>query len=101
MIGLAHYIILSAILFVIGMIGVVVNRTNMVSMLMSIELILLACNTAFITFSKMHQNLVGEVFVFYILAIAAIETAIGLAIMVVIYRHHESINTEKLSELKG
>lgn len=101
MIGLEHYIILSAVLFVIGIVGIVVNRSNMVSMLMSIELILLACNTSFIAFSKMHQNLVGEVFVFYILAIAAIETAIGLAIMVVIYRQHESINTEKLSELKG
>ncbi|OUX65529.1 MAG: NADH-quinone oxidoreductase subunit K [Gammaproteobacteria bacterium TMED281] len=101
MIGLEHYMIISIIIFVIGLIGIALNRHNMVSLLMSIELILLSCNTNFIIFSKMHQNLIGEVFVFFVLAIAAIETAIGLAIMVVIYRQNDSVDTEKLNELKG
>ncbi len=101
MIGLEHYVCLATIMFVIGLIGIAINRNNMVSLLMSIELILLACNTNFVTFSKMHHELTGDVFVFFVLAIAAIETAIGLAILVVIFRQLKTIDSDKLSELKG
>lgn len=101
MIGIQHFVILGSILFVIGVMGIAINRHNLISLLMSIELILLACNTNFIAFSKLHNTLTGEVFVFFVLGIAAIETAIGLAIMVLIYRQHHTIDSKKFSELKG
>ena len=101
MIGIEHFVVVGCIVFVIGVIGIAVNKHNLISLLMSIELILLACNTNFIAFSKLHNNLIGEVFVFFVLGIAAIETAIGLAIMVLIFRQHKTIDSNKFSELKG
>ena len=101
MIGIEHFVILGSILFVIGVIGIAVNKHNLISLLMSIELILLACNTNFVAFSKLHNTLIGEVFVFFVLGIAAIETAIGLAIMVLIFRAYQTIDSNKFSELKG
>lgn len=99
MIGIEQYIILGSMIFVIGVIGIAINQHNLISLLMSIELILLACNTNFIAFSKLHQTLAGEVFVFFVLGIAAIEAAIGLAIMVLLFRQHHTIDSNQFSEL--
>jgi NADH-quinone oxidoreductase subunit K len=99
MIGIEQFIVLGSLIFVIGVIGIAINQHNLISLLMSIELILLACNTNFIAFSKLHQTLVGEVFVFFVLGIAAIEAAIGLAIMVLLFRQHKTIDSNQFSEL--
>ena len=99
--SLTHYLIVSAILFSISVVGIIINRKNVITLLMCIELMLLAVNTNFIAFSRYLDDPVGQVFVFFILTIAAAEAAIGLAIMVVLFRIHRTIDVEQLEELKG
>lgn len=101
MISLSEFLIVAALLFGLGIAGMIVNRKNIISLLMSIELMLLAVNTNFIAFSHFLDNNVGQVFVFFILTVAAAEAAIGLAIMVVLYRKVDTIEVEKLDSLKG
>lgn len=98
---LTHYLILSSLLFGISAMGIFMNRKNVLILLMSIELMLLAVNYNFVAFSRFMNDLSGQVFVFFILAIAATESAVGLAIIVLIYRNRKSINIKELSELKG
>ena len=101
MIGLAHYLTVAAILFTIGVLGIFLNRRNVILMLMAIELILLAVNMNFIAFSHHLGDLSGQVFVFFILTVAAAESAIGLAILVALFRNLRSINVADLDSLKG
>ena len=101
MIPLAHYLILGAILFSLSVVGIFLNRKNLVILLMAIELMLLAVNLNFIAFSHYLGDTAGQVFVFFILTVAAAESAIGLAILVVVFRSRQSINVEDLSSLKG
>lgn len=101
MISLSQYLIVAALLFGLGIAGIVVNRKNIIVLLMSIELILLAVNTNFIAFSYFLENNVGQVFVFFILTVAAAEAAIGLAIMVVLFRKTGTIAVDELDLLKG
>ena len=100
-IGLGHYLTLSAIIFTIGVIGVFMNRKNIIIILMSIELILLAVNINLVSFSIYLQDLVGQVFAMFILTVAAAEAAIGLAIIVIYYKNKGSINVEQINTLKG
>tara|TARA_Y100000590_G_scaffold412877_1_gene508192 strand:+ start:1212 stop:1523 length:312 start_codon:yes stop_codon:yes gene_type:complete len=100
-IGLGHYLTLSAIIFTIGIIGIFLNRKNVIIILMSIELILLAVNINLVSFSIHLQNLVGQVFTMFILTVAAAEAAVGLAIIVIYYKNKGSINVEQISSLKG
>lgn len=99
--SLTEFLVLAAILFGLGVAGIVVNRKNIIVLLMSIELILLAVNTNFVAFSYFLQNLVGQVFVFFVLTVAAAEAAIGLAILVVLYRKRKTIEVQQLDALKG
>lgn len=101
MIPLSHYLILGALLFSIAVAGIFINRKNVIILLMSIELMLLAVNLNFIAFSHFLQDTAGQVFVFFILTVAAAEAAIGLAILVVLFRNHESINVADLDSMKG
>jgi NADH-quinone oxidoreductase subunit K len=101
MIPLNHYLILGAILFSLSVVGIFLNRKNLVILLMAIELMLLAVNMNFIAFSHYLGDLAGQVFVFFILTVAAAESAIGLAILVVVFRNRQTINVEDLSSLKG
>ena len=97
----SFYLILGAALFAIGVVGIVLNRKNMIVLLMSVELMLLAVNTNFIAFSHMLGDTAGQIFVFFILTVAAAESAIGLAILVVLFRNLDTINVEELDHLKG
>ncbi|HET9843864.1 MAG TPA: NADH-quinone oxidoreductase subunit NuoK [Gammaproteobacteria bacterium] len=101
MISLSDYLIFSAILFGIGMAGIFINRRNLIVLLMCIELILLAINTNFIAFSHFLENLDGQIFVFFVMTVAAAESAIGLAILVVLFRKKQTINVEEIDLLKG
>jgi NADH-quinone oxidoreductase subunit K len=101
MITLYHYLILSGLLFSISIAGIFVNRKNVLLLLMCIELMLLAVNTNFIAFSYFLQDLAGQVFVFFILTVAAAEAAIGLAILVVLFRNRDTINVEDLDTMRG
>lgn len=101
MISLSNFLMLAALLFGIGLAGIVVNRKNIITVLMSVELMLLAVNTNFIAFSHFLKNNTGEIFVFFILTVAAAEAAIGLAIMVVLFRRSHTIEVDKLDTLKG
>lgn len=101
MISLSHYLILGAILFSISVIGIFLNRKNLIVILMAIELMLLAVNMNFVAFSHFLGDLSGQLFVFFILTVAAAESAIGLAILVVLFRNMNSINVEDLDQLKG
>lgn len=101
MLTLAHYLTLGAILFCLGVAGIFVNRKNVIILLMCIELILLAVNMNFVAFSRFMDNLDGQVFVFFILTVAAAEAAIGLAILVVLFRNRKTINVAELDDLKG
>ena len=101
MLTLAHFLTLGALLFSIGVAGIFLNRKNIIILLMSIELMLLAVNMNFIAFSRFLDNLDGQVFVFFILTVAAAEAAIGLAILVVLFRNRHTINVEDIEELKG
>ena len=100
-IGLGHYLTLAAIIFTIGIIGIFLNRKNVIIILMSIELILLAVNINLVSFSIFLQDLVGQVFTMFILTVAAAEAAVGLAIIVIYYKNRGSINVEQISSLKG
>jgi NADH-quinone oxidoreductase subunit K len=101
MIPLGHYLVLGAILFAIGVVGIFLNRKNLIVLLMAIELMLLAVNTNFIAFAYYLGDLSGQVFVFFILTVAAAESAIGLAILVALFRNLHSINVDDLGSLKG
>ena len=98
---LAHYLVLGAILFAISVVGIFLNRKNVIMLLMAIELMLLAVNLNFIAFSHYLGDMAGQVFVFFILTVAAAESAIGLAILVVLFRNLGTINVEDLGTLKG
>ena len=100
-IALGHYLILAAIIFTIGVIGIFLNRKNVIIILMSIELILLAVNINLVSFSIFSQDLTGQIFTLFILTVAASEAAIGLAIIVSYYRNKGSIRIEDISSLKG
>lgn len=101
MIGLEQYIILAAIIFMIGLIGMVFNRNNLIAILMCIELMLLSVNINFVAIDHFLDLVDGQVMVFFILAVAASEAAIGLAIFIVLYQQHASIETDKFTSLKG
>lgn len=101
MITLGHYLGLSAALFVLSIAGIYINRKNVILLLMCIELLLLAVNFNFIALSRYLDDSVGQVFVFFILTVAAAEAAIGLAILVVLFRSRRSIDVEELDVLKG
>lgn len=100
-IGINHYLILSAILFIIGICGIFLNRKNVICILISIELMLLAVNINMVSFSVHLRDLTGQIFTMFILTVAAAEAAIGLAILVVFYRKKQSIEIDDISELKG
>ena len=101
MVSLSHYLVLGAILFAIGLVGIFLNRKNVIILLMSIELMLLAVTMNFVAFSHYLQDISGQVFVFFILTVAAAESAIGLAILVLLFRNRSSINVDELNTLKG
>jgi NADH-quinone oxidoreductase subunit K len=98
---LSHYLILGAILFTIGIVGVFLNRKNLIVLLMAIELMLLAVNMNFVAFSYYMNDAAGQIFVFFILTVAAAESGIGLAILVVLFRNLSSIHVDDLDQLKG
>ena len=100
-IGINHYLILSAIVFTIGVCGIFLNRKNVIIILMSIELMLLAVNINFVAFSVYLEDLTGQIFTIFTLTVAAAEAAIGLAILVIFYRKKGSIAIDDISELKG
>jgi NADH-quinone oxidoreductase subunit K len=99
--SLIHYLVLAGVLFVISLAGIYINRRNVLILLMSIELMLLAVNINFIAFSSYLNDIQGQVFVFFILTVAAAEAAIGLAILVVIFRKRKSLEVNNLNELEG
>ena len=101
MLTLSHFLVLAAVLFGISVIGLFLNRKNLIVLPMAIELMLLAVNTNFIAFSHFLQDLNGQVFVFFILAVAAAESAIGLAILVVLFRNLSTIHVDDLDRMKG
>ena len=101
MIGLGHYLILGALLFCISVAGIVINRKNLIVLLMAIELMLLAVNMNFVAFSAFLGDMSGQVFVFFILTVAAAESAIGLALLVLLFRNRSTINVDELDALKG
>ena len=101
MISLSHYLVLGAILFAISIVGIFLNRKNVIILLMAIELMLLAVNMNFVAFSHYLQDASGQIFVVFILTVAAAESAIGLAILVVLFRNLRTINVDDLDKLKG
>jgi NADH-quinone oxidoreductase subunit K len=101
MLTLAHFLTLGALLFCLGVAGIFLNRKNVIILLMCIELMLLAVNMNFVAFSRFLDNVDGQVFVFFILTVAAAEAAIGLAILVVLFRNRSTINVAELDDLKG
>lgn len=101
MIGLDHFLVLGSVLFGISVLGIFLNRKNIIVLLMAIELMLLAVNMNFIAFSHFLDDTAGQIFVFFILTVAAAESAIGLAILVVLFRARRSINVEDIDRLKG
>ncbi|MBT8130859.1 MAG: NADH-quinone oxidoreductase subunit NuoK [Gammaproteobacteria bacterium] len=101
MIGLSHYLVLSAVLFSLAVAGIFLNRKNVIIILMCIELMLLAVNFNFVAYSRFLNDINGQVFVFFILTVAAAEAAIGLAILVVLFRNRRSIDVEELNVMKG
>ena len=101
MIPLNHYLVLGALLFALSVVGIFLNRKNLIVLLMAIELMLLAVNLNFIAFSNFLGNAAGQVFVFFILTVAAAESAIGLAILVVLFRNLNTIDVEDLDSLRG
>lgn len=100
-ISLQHYLILGAVLFAISVVGIFLNRKNLIILLMAIELMLLAVNMNFIAFSRYFGDTAGQIFVFFILTVAAAESAIGLAILIVLFRNLRSIHVDDLDSLKG
>jgi NADH-quinone oxidoreductase subunit K len=101
MITLQHYLLLGAVLFSLSIAGIIMNRKNVIVLLMCIELMLLAVNVNFIAFSRFMGEVSGQVFVFFILTVAAAEAAIGLAILVTLFRNRRTINVAELDSLKG
>ncbi len=101
MIPLNHFLVLGALLFAIGVVGIFMNRKNLIVLLMAIELMLLAVNMNFVAFSYYLNDMHGQVFVFFILTVAAAESAIGLAILVLLFRNKNNLNVEELNTLKG
>jgi len=101
MITLGHMLVLSAVLFALSVAGIFINRKNVLLLLMCIELLLLAANFNFVAFSRYLGQIDGQIFVFFILTVAAAESAIGLAILVVLFRERRSINVEELNKLSG
>ena len=101
MLSLPHFLALGAILFCLSVAGIFLNRKNVIILLMAIELMLLSVNMNFVAFSHYHGDLTGQVFVFFILTVAAAEAAIGLAILVVLFRSRQTINVDDLSTMKG
>ena len=101
MIGVQHYLTIAAVLFALSVAGIFINRRNLILLLMCIELMLLAVNFNFVAFSRYLGDETGQVFVFFILTVAAAEAAIGLAILVVLFRNRRSINVQELDSMKG
>ncbi|MFM2321986.1 MAG: NADH-quinone oxidoreductase subunit [Pseudomonadota bacterium] len=101
MIPLNYYLILSASVFSVGLLGLLINRKNVIILLMCVELLLLAVNMNFIAFSHYFADLAGQIFVFFVLAVAAVEAAIGLAILIVLFRTRHTIQVDALTRLKG
>lgn len=101
MIPLSHYLIFSSLLFGMSLVGIMLNRKNVILLLVCVELMLLAVNTNFIAFSHFYNSVAGEVFVFFILTVAAAEAAIGLAIVLLLYRNRGNIDVDKINTLKG
>jgi NADH-quinone oxidoreductase subunit K len=101
LLSLAHYLTLGAILFAIAVVGIFLNRKNIIVLLMAIELMLLSVNMNFVAFSSFFGDIAGQVFVFFILTVAAAESAIGLAILVVLFRRLSTIHVDDLDALKG
>lgn len=100
-IGLGHYLVLAALLFTLGVVGIFLNRKNLIVILMSVELILLAVNINFVAFSHFRGDLTGQIFTLFVLTVAAAETAIGLAIMVIYFRGRRTLAVEDANLLKG
>jgi len=100
-VSLSHYLVLGALLFSLGVLGIFLNRKNVIILLMAIELMLLAVNLNFVAFSHYLNDIAGQIFVFFILTVAAAESAIGLAILVVLFRNLNTINVDDLGQLKG
>ena len=100
-IGISHYLTVSAILFMLGVFGIFLNRKNLIVLLMAIELMLLAVNMNFVAFSHFLGDMHGQIFVFFILTVAAAESAIGLALLVLLFRNKSNINVDELNSLKG
>ncbi|WP_367607948.1 NADH-quinone oxidoreductase subunit NuoK [Legionella sp. W05-934-2] len=101
MIPVSHYVILSSILFGFSLVGIMLNRKNIILLLVCVELMLLAVNTNFVAFAHYYNSVAGEAFVFFILTVAAAEAAIGLAIVMLLYRNRGNIDVDKLNHLKG
>lgn len=101
MISMSHFLILGAILFCISVAGIFLNRKNVIILLMAVELMLLAVNMNFVAFSYFLGDIAGQIFVFFILTVAAAEAAIGLAILVVLFRNRRTINVDDINSLKG
>lgn len=101
MLSLAHFLVLGAVLFAISMVGIFLNRKNVIVLLMALELMLLSVNMNFIAFSHYLGDLAGQVFVFFILTVAAAEAAIGLAILVLLFRNKSTISVEEINTLRG
>ncbi len=101
MISLAHYIVLGTVLFCIAIAGIFINRKNVIVLLMAIELMLMAVNINFIAFSRYFGDVAGQVFVFFILTVAAAESAIGLAILTLLFRNRRTINVAEFDDLRG
>ena len=101
MLSLPHFLALGAIMFCLSVAGIFLNRKNVIILLMAIELMLLSVNMNFVAFSHFHGDLTGQVFVFFILTVAAAEAAIGLAILVVLFRDRQTINVDDLNTMKG
>ncbi|MGD9387680.1 MAG: NADH-quinone oxidoreductase subunit NuoK [Gammaproteobacteria bacterium] len=101
MIGLSHYLTLSAVLFTLAIAGIFINRRNLILLLMCVELMLLAVNFNFVILSRFLDDIAGQVFVFFILTVAAAEAAIGLAILVVLFRSRRSVQVDELDSMKG
>ncbi|MCX7117814.1 MAG: NADH-quinone oxidoreductase subunit NuoK [Legionellales bacterium] len=101
MIPITHYLMFGVMIFALSLIGIILNRRNIILLLVCIELMLLAVNTNFVAFSHLHGGLAGQVFVFFILTVAAAEAAIGLAIVVLLYRNRGNINVDQMNHLKG
>lgn len=98
---LIEYLVLGAALFIISLFGMIINRQNIIALLMCVELMLLAVNTNFIAFSNYYNSTTGQVFVFFVLAVAAAESAIGLAIFVLMYRKRNTVDLDAMAQLKG